>query len=110
MKTITTNELKDKIDTGDNFHLIDVLSDQSYQEHHLPTAINIPQSPELPKQVEDMGIAKDEEIIVYCGSVTCMASPTMAKALESAGFSNVVDYEDGLAGWQDAGQEFETAG
>lgn len=105
-QTITADELKAKIDNREAYYLIDVLSPQRYQDRHLPTAINIPMSPELPKQVAEQGLAKDAEIIVYCSSRPCGVSPAAATALEKAGYSNVVDFEDGLAGWQEAGYKF----
>lgn len=108
-KIITTEELKKKIDERDNFYLIDVLSPQSYEARHIPTAINIVNSPDLPKKVSELGMSKDAEIIVYCSSSTCGASPVAATALEKAGYSSVLHYKDGLAGWQEAGYKFETS-
>lgn len=108
-QVITTEGLKAKIDKGEQAYLIDVLSPESYSAQHLPTAINIPNGPELVKQVEQQGIPKDAEIIVYCSSDTCGASPAAAENLEKAGFTNVMHYKDGLAGWQEAGHEFENS-
>lgn len=105
-KTITTKDLKAKIDAGEDIHLIDVLSPESYEARHIPSAINIPNGPELVQQIEALDITKDAEIIVYCSSESCGASPAAAEALEKAGYSNVVHYKDGLAGWQDAGYDF----
>jgi len=106
MKTITTKELKEKIDSGEGFKLVDVLSKESFDSRHVPNSINIPGSEideRAPKELPD----KDEEIIVYCASSTCQASPNAAKKLEELGYKNVIDFEDGLAGWQDAGFNFE---
>lgn len=39
MKTISSEELKGKIDRGDNFLLLEVLGEASYNRAHLPGAI-----------------------------------------------------------------------
>jgi len=108
-KVITTEDLKKKIDAGDNFYLIDSLSPNSFEARHLPGAKNVPNSPEFVSQFEkEIGAAKDAEIIVYCSSATCQASVQASNALEEAGYTNVAHYKDGLAGWQEAGYEFES--
>ncbi|MDZ7786287.1 MAG: rhodanese-like domain-containing protein [Candidatus Saccharibacteria bacterium] len=104
---ITTEELKTKITNNEDYLLIDVLSPESYEARHVPTAVNIPNGPELVKKVDEMNIPKDREIIAYCTSATCGTSPAAAQALEKAGYTNVAHYKDGLAGWQDAGYDFE---
>lgn len=108
-KTITTEELKKKLDgSAKDFYLVDVLSANSYEGHHLPGAKNVPNGPDfLEKFEKEIGAPKDAEVIVYCASKTCMASVQAADTLEKAGYTNVSHYADGLAGWQDAGYKFE---
>lgn len=107
-KVITTEELKKKIDGGGNFYLVDVLSVESFGARHISAAKNVPNGPDFLAQFEkEIGAAKDAEIIVYCASATCQASVRAADALEEAGYTNVVHYKDGLAGWQNAGYVFE---
>jgi len=106
MKTISVEELKKKIDSDDKFKLVDVLSKESFDEKHVPKSISIP----LGVMDERASIEfpdKDEEIIVYCASKTCTASPAAAKKLVEMGYTNVTEFSDGLAGWQDAGHDFE---
>ena len=106
MKTITAEELKKKIDSNEDFILVDVLSNESYEGKHLPKAINIPVG-ELEERAPNELPDKSKEIIVYCGSTQCQASPKAAKKLEELGYTNVADFESGLAGWQEAGYSFE---
>lgn len=42
METITREELKEKMDRGDEFMLVDTLGAEVYEESHLPGAINLP--------------------------------------------------------------------
>jgi rhodanese-related sulfurtransferase len=108
MPTIITREaLKAKIDAGEDFVLVDVLPPESYREEHLPDAINIPVT-EIESEAPAR-LPRDRDIVVYCGSFECQASPTAAKALEGLGFTRVLDYEGGLADWEDAGHPIVSA-
>ena len=98
---ITREALKEKIDAREDFVLIDVLSPESCQREHVPGAISIPFSDTMGDAVVD--IPSGKEIVVYCSSFECTASPTAAGKLEEMGFSNVIDYEGGIADWKEAG-------
>jgi rhodanese-related sulfurtransferase len=66
---ISRDELKAKIDRGDDFALVEALSEESYRDWHLPGAINIPADRvnELaPRLVPD----RNAEIVVYCSKFT----------------------------------------
>ena len=105
-ETVSTDELKKKIDSNADFVLVDVLSESSYGARHIPGAKNIPKGEigeRAPKELPD----KEKEIIVYCSSSTCAASPQAAEKLKEMGYTNVKHYKDGLAGWQEAGNKFE---
>lgn len=108
-KTITTQDLKEKLDRGEDLLLIDVLPADSYRQNHLPGAINISVGEDdLVEQVEEKaGGDKDQEIVVYCNSPECLASPGAAQKLTKAGFNNVLAYEGGILEWQQAGLELE---
>lgn len=103
-KVISAEELKKRIDERGDFYLVDVLSANSYEARHIPGAKNVPNGPEFLQNFEkEISAAKDAEIIVYCGSATCMASVEAVGILEEAGYTNVSHYKDGIAGWQNAG-------
>lgn len=62
--TISREDLKEKIDRGDEFVLVDTLGEQFYRHSHLPGAINLPL--EEIGRVEEEIPDKDTEIVVYC--------------------------------------------
>jgi rhodanese-related sulfurtransferase len=69
VRTISRDELKQKIDRKDEFLLVETLSETAYHHAHLPSAINLPpdQVTELaPKLLPD----KNADIVVYCASPT----------------------------------------
>ncbi len=69
LDTISRDDLKAKIDRGDNFTLVETLSETAYHHAHLPGAINLP-----PDRVNELAPRllpdKSAEIIVYCSSPT----------------------------------------
>lgn len=107
-KKLTQQELKQKIDKKEEFVLIDVLGEMSYQEKHIPGAVNIDvHKDDFLEKAKKQFPDKSQEIVVYCASSTCQASPRAAMLLTQAGYTNVHDYENGLAGWEEADYEFE---
>lgn len=63
--TITREALKEKIERGDDFILVETLSEENYNHAHLPNAINIP-----PDRVEELAPKmlpdRSADIVVYC--------------------------------------------
>jgi rhodanese-related sulfurtransferase len=93
------------MERGDDFVLIEVLSPESYEKHHLPGAINIPLGEGFEQSVQQAVQDKDQEIVVYCSDENCSASPTAAKKLERLGYRRVRDYEKGKADWMQSGSK-----
>jgi len=66
VKTIDREELKSKIDRGDEFLLLEVLGQASYDRGHLPGAVRY----EGQEQVEALAPDRDAEVVAYCSSPT----------------------------------------
>ncbi len=64
LKTMTREALKAKIDRGDDFVLLEVLSDQAYQRAHLPGAIPFQNMGRTSELLPD----KDAEVVAYCSN------------------------------------------
>jgi rhodanese-related sulfurtransferase len=64
VKTIERAELKEKIDRGDNFVLLEVLSEASYNQAHLPGAIRFQGMDTIPDLLPD----KSTEVVAYCSN------------------------------------------
>lgn len=56
--------LKEKIDRGDDFVLLEVLSEQSYRREHLPGAIRYGDVDLIPTFLPD----KTTEVVAYCSN------------------------------------------
>ena len=67
--TISREELKQKLDRGDAFALVETLPENAYHHAHLPGAVHLP-----PDRIAEVAPAllpdKRAEIVVYCASPT----------------------------------------
>ena len=68
-KTISRDELKQKIDRKDDFLLVETLPATAYHHSHLPGAINLPPD-EVTTLASQILPDKNAEIVVYCASPT----------------------------------------
>lgn len=94
-KKITAEEAKERMDKDDKVVILDVRTEEEYQEGHVPGAIVIPNetiSSEPLEELPDM----DQEILVYCRSGN--RSGQAAKKLAEAGYTQVYDF-GGIIDW-----------
>lgn len=102
VKGIGRDELKNRIDRGESFVLLEILSPEHFQHVHLPGARNVP--PEQVKQLAPVFIpSKQTEVVTYCAGPTCRASADAARELASLGYTNVRHYAGGKKDWTAAG-------
>lgn len=102
VKEITRDELKARLDRGEEVVLVEALGPKYYEEAHLPGAINIPHT-EVDALAPEMLPDRSAQIVVYCSNRACQNSPQTARRLDSLGYENVYDYEEGKQGWIEAG-------
>ena len=102
MKTINAEELKAKLDRGDDFKLVMVLGDWAFQLMHIPGSLNI-------HSVDDGAklLSREDEIVVYCSNKDCVASRAAYQTLEGNGFKDVYRFAGGLQDWQTHGYPLE---
>lgn len=107
VRNIDANEVE-RLKEKDNVVLVNVLSEESFRSKHIPGSINIPnESVDFEEQMRRQVPSKQSRVIVHCSDPDCQASPTAAKRLEEIGYEDVMDFEAGLQGWREAGNEFE---
>ncbi len=103
MQTIATDELKEKIDSGQRVAIVEVLPDDQYAKGHLPKAISVPMNEEFDQEIQLSVPNKAGDVVVYCDSRQCLTSEAAAERLEKLGYRSVFNYAEGKAGWKDAG-------
>ena len=101
MKTLTANQVHQKLISDNDTVVINALGKDSFRAKHIPGSINIP-AEEVEQRAEQVVPDKDQEIIIYCASPDCSASPQAAETLTEMGYTNVYDFEDGITGWLNA--------
>lgn len=102
MELIERDELKAKIDRGDDFKLVMVLNEWAFNAKHIPGSLNVTSPAEAADQLE-----KDDEIVIYCSDERCIASKIAFDQLSEAGYENVRRYAGGIADWEDHGLPLE---
>jgi rhodanese-related sulfurtransferase len=106
LASIDRTELREKMDRGDRFVLVDALSLISYAASHLPGAIHIP-----PEQVEERAPRRipdlETEVVVYCSSPDCESSIVVGQRLLDLGYAKVRHYAGGKRDWIEAGLPLE---
>jgi rhodanese-related sulfurtransferase len=101
MKTITTDQLFDRLQAGP-VALFDVRGDVRYEEGHIPGAKTAPLGSLVFRVAGTMN--PDSLVVVYSDGGDDLASQAAARLTELR-MTNVHVYEDGLEGWSTAGHE-----
>jgi rhodanese-related sulfurtransferase len=106
--TISTKDLKFKVDEKQGIIVVETLAPERYREAHIPGALNLP--PEKLKQLAPQLLPnKDAEIVTYCANTHWHASEYAARELAAMGYTNVAHYPPGKQGWIEAGLPVEKA-
>lgn len=98
MKEITVEQLKQRLDNGEELNVIDVREADEYAEYNIG-AKHIPLGNIVGMQLEELDDLKDEEIIIHCRSGKRSMQACMV--LEQVGFNNVVNVTGGVMAWQE---------
>ncbi len=95
---IDREELREKLDRGDEFKLVMVLGEWEYRAKHIPGSLRV-STPEEGLEALD----PDDEIVLYDSGPTCPASRMACRFLQSNGYRRVRRYDAGLEEWERAG-------
>jgi rhodanese-related sulfurtransferase len=100
--TISRDELKAKLDRGEDFKLIMALNRWAFEAKHIPGSLHFDTPAELYAAVRP-----EDEVVVYCSQVDCLSSVALYRDLLRHGYRNVRRYSGGLLDWEDAGLPLE---
>jgi rhodanese-related sulfurtransferase len=96
MKHITVDELKARLDAGENLHILDVRENDERADFNIG-GTHLPLGRIQQMAVEDIEDLKDQELIIYCRSGN--RSQIAANMLEHMGFKNTVNVSGGMLDW-----------
>jgi rhodanese-related sulfurtransferase len=97
MKNITVEELKSRLDAGEQLHIIDVREPSEYAEYNIGAQL-IPLGMIQGMQLDDIEDFKNKELIIHCKSGARSMQACMI--LETAGYTNVVNVTGGVMAWK----------
>ena len=92
---ITAEEAKQIMDTEEGYIILDVRTQEEYDEGHIPGAIVISHE-EITEKAEEVLTDKDQLILVYCRSGR--RSKIAAEALVELGYTNIKEF-GGIIDW-----------
>ena len=97
---LTIDEVKDRIERGEDWAVLDVREREEYREGHLEGAIPLPRG-FLEMRVEETLPDKTRPIIAYCaGGVRSLIA---ARTMQEMGYENVSSMSGGYTAWKNAG-------
>lgn len=106
IETITKEELREKVDNGEEFKLIDVRDTPDYEREHIVGAVHL-----LIAEMDQDKLAsmfhKDDLIITYSLDRECPAKIIAAKKFVEFGYTNVLAYEGSWKEWKVSGYPVE---
>jgi len=98
MIPINAEEVKARLDAGEDLHLVDVREPFEHQEFNIGGTL-LPLGKILAMQTEDIEDWKNAEVICYCRSG--QRSMQASLMLETFGFTDVKNLTGGMLGWKE---------
>jgi len=100
IKEVTVDQVKARMDRGDQPLLIDVREESEWAKDHLPGAVHLGKGI-LERDIEKVVADPGTEVILYCGGG--FRSALAAESLQKMGYTNVLSMDGGHRGWRDKG-------
>jgi adenylyltransferase/sulfurtransferase len=96
-------EVKTRLERGEQLTLLDVREREEYREGHLDGALSVPRG-FLEIRIEETVPEKNTPILAYCaGGVRSLIA---ARTLKELGYENVVSMSGGYTAWKNAGYKW----
>jgi rhodanese-related sulfurtransferase len=93
-------EVKRRMDSAENFLLVDVREDNEWAKGHLPGAVHMGRGV-IERDIEKSVPETSTKIVLYCGGG--FRSALAAENLVKMGYTNVESMDGGWRGWVEAG-------
>jgi rhodanese-related sulfurtransferase len=100
VRETNVDAVKNRIDRGDKFVLVDVREESEFANDHLPGAIHLGKGI-IERDIEARVPELNTEMILYCGGG--FRSALAADNLQKMGYTNVVSMDGGIRDWREKG-------
>jgi rhodanese-related sulfurtransferase len=98
IKEIGIDDVKDKLDSGENIVLVDVREESEFAKDHLPGALHLGKGI-IERDIEARVSDLNAPIVLYCGGG--FRSALAADNLQKMGYTNVSSMDRGVRGWRE---------
>jgi rhodanese-related sulfurtransferase len=98
VKETTVDEVKEKLDSGEKFLLVDVREESEFAKDHLPGAIHLGKGV-IERDVEARVPDVKTPVVLYCGGG--FRSALAADNLQKMGYTNVLSMDGGVREWRE---------
>ena len=98
IKETDVDEVKEKLDRGDKFLLVDVREESEFAKDHLPSAIHLGKGI-IERDIEGRVPDLNTPMVLYCGGG--FRSAMAADNLQKMGYTNVISMDGGVRGWRE---------
>jgi len=98
IKETTVDEVKRKLDRGDEFTLVDVREESEFSRDHLPGAIHVGKGV-IERDIETRVPELNTPLILYCGGG--FRSALAADNVQKMGYTNVLSMDGGVREWRE---------
>jgi rhodanese-related sulfurtransferase len=98
IKQTTVDEVKDRMDEGETFLLVDVREESEFAKDHLPGAIHLGKGI-IERDIEAKVPDLNTPMVLYCGGG--FRSALAADNLQKMGYSSVVSMDGGVRRWRE---------
>ncbi len=100
VRETNVDAVKNRMDRGDKFVLVDVREESEFAKDHLPGAIHLGKGI-IERDIEARVPELNTEMILYCGGG--FRSALAADNLQKMGYTNVISMDGGIRGWREKG-------
>lgn len=100
IEEITPDEVKEKMESDEDFELVDVREQDEWEQSHIAGASYLGKGV-IERDVEEEYPDTDEELVLYCGGG--YRSALAADNLQKMGYHNVKSLAGGFRSWTEAG-------
>lgn len=100
IKQVTVEDVRRRLDAGEQLTLIDVREDREWDEGHLRGATHLARGI-IERDIESKFPDKEKELILYCGGG--YRSALVADNLQKMGYVNVISMDGGWRRWNELG-------
>lgn len=98
VREVSIDDVKTRLDRGQQFLLIDVREESEYAKDHLPGAVHLGKGI-IERDIEERVPELSTPLVLYCGGG--YRSALAADNLQKMGYTNVLSMDGGIRGWRE---------